>query len=824
MRQRFEREARAVSSLNHPHICSLYDIGRQDGVDFLVMEYLEGETLSVRLKKGALPLDQAINYAIQIAGALDQAHRHGIVHRDLKPGNIMMMRSGAKLLDFGLAKLGESAAAVAAGHTALPTQTALTREGTILGTFQYMAPEQLEGVEADARTDVFAFGATLYEMLTGRKAFEGKSQASLISAIMTAQPQPLSILQPLATPALEHVVAKCLAKEPEDRWQSARDLEVELKWIAAGGVLEPAVPAARFRKRERIAWIVAACLLAALIPAVAVVYLRPAPELRTVQFEVALPEKAALSDISVPSVSPDGQHVAISVVSDGQSKIWIRALNSMTTNPLPGTEGGEWPFWSPDSRQIGFTAGSALKKIGLTGGAPQTVCNGILGSGAWNRDGVILFWPGANAPLYKVSAMGGEPKALTKLDQSRGETGHTFPSFLPDARHFTFVSFGSRPTMYMASLDSPDVKRIPFGNTNAVYAGGHLLFMRGQSLMAQRFDVRKAELSGDPMLVADPVAIPPGIPIGDFTASENGVLAYRPGSAGRTQLVWFNRSGQRLKTVGEPAEYSNPALSPDQKRVAVSIRDPQTRTRDIWIIDLERGTSSRFTFDPSDESNPTWSPDGKRIAFWSNRKVHRDIYVKQADGAGEEQVVSQASEDNYVEDWSSDGQYLFAGDGAEWLFSFREGKARPIVRSQFLHDQYRFCPNGNAPPRWFAYESGETGALQVYVRSFAGTLSGSGGKWQISSDGGSEPYWRGDGKELFYLNGNKLMAVEVNGDGESFRAGNPKMLFETPLLPGTLRNRYDVSSDGKRFLINVLAERPATSFTVVLNWPALLKH
>jgi Tol biopolymer transport system component len=343
--------------------------------------------------------------------------------------------------------------------------------------------------------------------------------------------------------------------------------------------------------------------------------------------------------------------------------------------------------------------------------------------------------------------------------------------------------------------------------------------------MAQRFDVRKAEVFGDPMFVAESVFSQTWFLHGTFSFSENGVLAYRPGSTERTQLVWFDRNGKRLKAVGEPAEYSNPALSPDQKRVALSIRDPQTNTRDIWIIDLERGTSSRLTFDPSDESNPTWSPDGTRIAFWSDRKGHRDIYVKQADGAGEEQLVSQASEDNNVEDWSSDGQYLFAGDGAEWLFPFREGKARPFVRAQFGHDQYRFCPNGNAPPRWFAYRSDETGTTQVYVRTFAGTLSGSGGKWQISTDGGSEPFWRSDGKEIFYVNGNTLMAVEVNGDGESFRAGIPKVLFETPLpLPGPRRSRYDISSDGKRFLMTVVAEPHNASFTVVLNWPALLKR
>jgi Tol biopolymer transport system component len=827
-RERFEREARAVSSLNHPHICTLHDVGHQDGIDFLVMEYLEGETLAQRLKKGPLPPEQVLQYAIQVAEALDTAHKHGVIHRDLKPGNIMLTKTGVKLLDFGLAKV--RAAGAVAGATALPTETApLTGEGTILGTLQYMAPEQLEGKEADARTDIFALGAVIYEMATGRKAFEGKSHASLIAAILEREPPAISTLQAMASPALDHVVRTCLAKEPEMRWQGAHDVLVELKWIAEGGAASqaPAGGTTRFRKREWLGWVAATCLFAALAMTLAIVYLRPVPEGRVVQFEVALPEKATLGGYDYPVISPDGQHVAVSFTSAGQSRIWLRALNSSAMTSLAGTEGGVFPFWSPDSRQIAFSTESAVKKVSLTGGAPQTICNGKFAPRAWSRNGVILLSPAPNGPIYKVSAMGGEPKPATKLDPSRKETSHAFPSFLPDGQHFIYLAMGGQPSTYLASLDSPEVRRIREGNTNAVYAFGHLLFMRSQSLMAQRFDLRKAELSGDPILVADQVLVTPGAPWGYYTVSENGVLAYRAGSGERTQLVWYDRAGKRLKTASEPAEYSNPALSPDQKKVAVSKRDPQTHTRDIWIIDLERGASSRFTFDPAEDSNPTWSPDGTRIAFWSDRKGHNDIYMKQATGAGDEELVSQSDEEKYVEDWSTDGQYLFAGDDAEWLFSFRDHKVQPFVRAQFVHDQYRFCPNGNQPPRWFAYRSVEGGVSQVYVRSFAGTLSGSGGKWLISTDGGEEPHWRGDGKELFYLNGNKLMAVGVNGDGVSFQPGIPKELFETPPLgefSEFRRNCYDVTSDGKRFLINLLAEQPSNSFTVVLNWPARLKH
>jgi Tol biopolymer transport system component/tRNA A-37 threonylcarbamoyl transferase component Bud32 len=829
-RERFEREAKVISGLNHPHICTLHDVGHGDGVDYLVMEYLEGQTLADRLKKEPLPRDQALNYALQIAGALDQAHRHGVVHRDLKPGNIMLTKAGAKLLDFGLAKMDESVAAAASEerHTAAVTETAgLTREGKILGTLPYVAPEQLEGREADARTDIFSFGTVLYEMLTGHKAFEAKSQAGLISAIMSAQPPPVSSVQALASPAVDHIVSKCLAKDPEERWQNTRDLETELKWIAAGG--GTLTTRASRRRGERLAWAVAACSVIALTAALAMMYLRPTAARRQVQFDVFLPDNRAVGFLGSPSVSPDGRYVAISVDEGLRTRLWLHDLTSRAMKPLAGTEGVDSYFWSPDSRQIAFSTDSGLKKIGIGGGPAQTIWNGaVTGVGAWNQHGVILFGRGVNQPLYQASVMGGEPKRLTKLDQSRQETGHLFPQFLPDGRHFIYLAWSNKPEdigTYLGSLDSSEVKRIHDGNTNAMYGPtGHLIFRRGASLMAQRFDLRRAEVSGDPVLLLEPVSNLVQSPWGNFSVSDNGVLTYLSGSSQTlTQLMWVDRSGKRLGTVGEPAAYSNPSISPDQTRIAVGKMDPQTSTRDIWILDLQRGTSSRFTFDPSDDMNPSWSPDGKRIAFTSDRKGHRDIYAKPASGAGEEQIVLQSEESKSVEDWSPDGQYLLWGTNTEeWLFSFSE--RRSMLLPKFTEDQGRFCPSRGGPPRWFAYTSSETGAQQVYVRSFAGALSGSGGKWQISATGGSEPHWRGDGRELFFLNGNKLMAVEVNGDGESFQAGAPKELFETR-LPEPRRNRYDVTADGKRFLLNLpVQERERTGFTVVLNWPALLKR
>jgi len=837
--ERFEREAKAISSLSHPHICPLYDVGQQDGTHYLVMEYLEGETLAHRLKKGALPPDQVLQYGIQITDALDTAHRHGVIHRDLKPGNIMLTKTGSKLLDFGLAKM-RTAEAVG-GMTALPTQTApLTGEGAILGTLQYMAPEQLEGKEADSRTDIFALGAVIYEMATGRKAFAGKSQASLISAIMTSEPPSISTLQSMAPALLDHVVRSCLAKEPEMRWQTAHDVLLQLKWIAAGSS-QAAFPVVPYRRaRGRFGWILAGFLMAALIAGGLMVYLRSAPEAHVVQFEVVLPQ----NDVGwVPTISPDGQHVAYTAraTSTSARMIFLRSLNSLDTNPLPGTEGEVDYSWSPDSSQIAFATASTLKKINITGGAPQVICNHTASDIAWNRDGVILFWGGRGQGLLRVAAGGGEPKPVTKLDPARQETAHLFTQFLADGRHFIYLGASDKPEKsgtYLGSLDSPEVKRIHNGNANTVYAQpGYLLFIRGTStqsggwgsgsLMAQRFDIRRAELSGDPVVVADSVAtfsVSVGSEVGQrligfFSVSQNGVLTYSPGSGTPgTQLAWFDRSGKRLGTVGEPADYSNPAISPDQKMVAVGKVDPQTKTRDIWVNDLQRGTSSRLTFDPADDLNPTWSPDGKHIAFSSNRKGHRDIYLKAASGVGEEQVLAESAEEKSLEDWSADGQYLV---WAERLFSFRDHKILPFLQSKFLHDQCRFSPNHGGPPRWIAYRSDETGAGQVYVRSFAGVLSGSGGKWQISTDGGSEPMWRGDGKELFYLNGNKLMAVEANGDGESFRAGIPKELFEARLTLLQRRNRYIVTADGKRFLMNALVEEQGhASIRVVLNWPS----
>ena len=650
--ERFEREARAISSLNHPHICALYDIGREGSVEFLVMEYLEGESLEARLRRGALPIEEALRIAIQIAGALDAAHRKGVLHRDLKPGNVMLTRGGAKLLDFGLAKMTGPVVS-SDGDTLGPTVGPITAKGTILGTFQYMSPEQLEGKETDVRSDSFSFGAVLYEMMTGRKCFEGSSHASLIAAVMSANPPPVSTIQPTASPALDRVVRKCLAKSPDDRWQSAGDLLSELEWISESDAKADilVLVAATRRNRERMAWLAAVgLLLGSLVWAAA--HLRKEPPAATaVQFQIPVPEKLNFFPAQIPAVSPDGERIAFTASASlfDNDRLFVRPLNaaSSTEIPVPGVDPG-FPFWSPDGRQIAFNSKGTLLRVDVPGRAPVTICTcDAIYRGTWNRDGVIISTNRSSSTLFRVSAAGGDPKPLRPL--AEGETLQIWPEFLPDGKHYIYLSISKRPDqqgIYVASLDSSDRKFIVGTKANAAYVqSGQLLFMRGDELMAQPFDLRSLTLVGEPRSVADHIEQPGNalglLPAAIFAASPNGVLVWRrsPSFQSSSLLQWFDRSGKSLGVVGETAEYSNPALSPDDTRLAVCIRDPQIRTRDIWVFDLVRGTKTRLTFDPADDTNPIWSPDGTRIAFTSNRSGQRNIYWKAADGSGSEELL-----------------------------------------------------------------------------------------------------------------------------------------------------------------------------------------
>jgi len=579
-RLRFDREAKAVSSLNHPHICTLHDVGQQEGVEFLVMEYLEGETLAARLEKGPLALDQVLRTAIEIASALDKAHRQGLIHRDLKPDNVMITKSGAKLLDFGLAKLQglESGSTAAAGVSALATEGRnLTAEGTILGTFAYMAPEQLEGKEADARTDLFALGVLIHEMATGNRAFQGKSQASLISAIMSFDPQPISAVQPMSPPALDRLVKICIAKDPDERWQTAHDVMLQLTFIAEGGAqaTSSASLAAR-RGRETLGWIVAGVLLLAGLAAIAVYSPQSTPDVRVIRLSVSPPEGSTVESISL---SPDGRRLAfVAMGPDGRTLLWLRPLDSYAAQPLVGTEGAAWPFWSPDNRSLGFFAEGKLKRIDAAGSLLQTLCDASDDprGGTWNQDGIILFSPNFGSPLHQVSAGGGTSTPVTALDASQAETSHRWPSFLPDGRHFIYLMRSAQPDhrgIYVGSLDSKDARRLVSVESSAAYAApGYLLFVRERTLMAQPFDATRFQISGDSFPVAEGVgSFGESGPTGyaPFSASGTGVLAHGSVAARMTQLVWFDRTGQLLGPIGPPGMYTEPALSPDGQRVAL---------------------------------------------------------------------------------------------------------------------------------------------------------------------------------------------------------------------------------------------------------------
>ncbi len=837
LRERFEREAKTIASLNHPHICTLYDTGHQDEIDYLVMEYLGGETLAQRLSKGSLPLEQVLEYAIEISDALDKAHRKGVTHRDLKPGNIMLTKTGTKLLDFGLAKLKQEVTPANVQLSELPTaDDPLTAKGTIVGTLQYMAPEQLEGKDVDARTDIFAFGAVVYEMATGKRAFQGKSQASVISAIMSSDPPPMSSLQPMTPPALARVVKRCLAKETDERWQSANDLTNELKWIAES-CSEAGVPAPILtdrKSRKRLVWSVVAILLVAALALGAYSYLRRAPvNIEPVRFFVSPPGGLAgfgttTSGTTAPvAVSPDGRRLAfVAMGPEGRYLLWIRSLDTLAGQALAGTEGASSPFWSPDSRFIGFFAGGKLKKIEVSGGPPITLCDAPNNrGGTWGRDGVIVFNPANLVALQKVSESGGVPTAATVLGQ--GETAHMRPSFLPDGQHFLYRAYTGTAAgpIYLASLDSTERKALlSVDSQNVFYTQGHLLFLRETALMAQPFDPRRLVLTGEPFPIAEQIQTTgTNPPYGVFSTSENGVLAYQTGTGATANLVWFDRTGKQIGVLGDAASYDDIELSPDGKRASVSISDG--KQRDIWLYDVARGLRTRFTFDPANEFGSIWSPDGSRIVFNSNRKGHYDLYQKASSGAGTEEVLLENNHDKYPTSWSSDSRFILydtVGDrtGFEiWVLPLSgDRKPFPFLQTQFNEAPGQFSPDG----RWVAYASDESGKTEVYVAPFPGP----GGKWQISIGGGDWPRWRPDGAEIFYVDpDNEVMAAPVNGKGTSVEVGVVKTLFQVGAGATIgLRYRYGVSADGQRFLINrAPAQAASAPITVVLNWTAGLK-
>jgi eukaryotic-like serine/threonine-protein kinase len=828
VRQRFEREAKTISQLSHAHICALYDVGREADVEYLVMEYLEGETLSDRLAKGALPLEQTLRYGVEIADALDKAHRQGIVHRDLKPGNVMLTKSGVKLLDFGLAKAMAPAAAKSS-LTSLPTQQNLTQEGTILGTFQYMAPEQLEGKDADARTDIFAFGAVLYEMATGRKAFTAASQASLITAIMSADPPSIASAQPMSPPALDRVVKTCLAKDPEDRWQSAGDVGKELKWISEGSAAGVApIVSVRRRRREALAWAIAA--VAAVAAALALLLLRR-PPVREESLRFTIMPPSGQGFLGAPVLSPDARRVLLWIQdAGGRTSVATRSLDGLEIRRVPGTEDARGAFWSYDGREIAFFVEGRLKRVGFDGGPVQTICESGSGFfGAWGRDGTILFTKEFGTPIVAVSASGGTPRPVTTIDAARGEVAHFHPAFLPDARHFAFVARNIDPektSAMLASLDSKEVQPLFHSDSDAIFAPpGYLLFARDSALFAWRFDTRNLRLSGQPAPVIERVRY--GTEDNLLSVSAAGDhLAYLPWT-GRRRLVWVDRKGRELGTLGEVGGYEDVRLSPDGQRVAVALRDPaHGQNEDVWVLDVSRGTPTRITAERTDEFAPAWFPDGERLVYASDHLGFYDLYERPASGGAERTLIA-TKQDKILPTISADGKFLLysASEGANYARILRpiSGSGEPIrlsERGRFSEEHAALSSDG----RLCAFDSGESGRKEVYVQPLP-----RGPKRQVSIGGGQTPVWNRDASELFYAARDQtLMSVSIRTAGGRLEIGEPQPLFALNLGTGGevqfTRHPFDVSPDGQRFLVIRRApDSEPDGAVVVTNWTAVLK-
>ena len=819
-KQRFVSEARSISSLNHPHICALYDVGTQDEFDFLVMEYLEGQTLSERLQKGAMPFERVLKVGMEIADALDMAHRHGIVHRDLKPGNVMLTSAGAKLMDFGLAK--PTLSTVRADEDTPTLSKRLTIEGTIVGTFQYMAPEQFEGKEADVRSDIFAFGAVLYETATGQPAFQGKTPASIIAAILALDPAPIPTLQPTSPPEFDRLARTALAKNPDERWQSAHDIGIALASISATRDLYPQ------RRSRTWWWIVAGVVSIALLGFWAYSIIRkPPPSPPVVRLTMMSPRDANFSAFEkLLAIAPNGRVIAFTAIkTNGQRSLWVRRLDSLEAKELPGTDDADSPFWSPDSKLIGFYSHSKLKKVDPAGGQPEVICDAGAdpGGATWSRDGIIVFAPNFEGVLYRVPAAGGKPVAVTEAYQTHDETNHVYPEFLPDGRHFLFLVFGRDDQgIHVGSLDSKEHHLILRESSSMAYVEpGYLLFGRNGALMAQRFDPKRIQILGEPIRIVDALEAASGFGY-SFSVSADGVLVYWTGRRySQTQLTWYRRDGAKLRTLGPVGPFRQPRISSSGKRVVVN-RCESGNEISAWSIDA-RGVPSRLSFGDFDLT-PLWSPDEHSVIFSSPRDgLPPNLFQKTLASASEEHRLMRSGINSIATDWSRDGRYAvyMANElGTNWniwampLAGDRTPKA--ILRSQFSETDARISPD----VRWLAYVSDESGRWEVYAQPFLSP----GGKWQISSNGGAQPQWSHDGKELFYVASDQtLMAVPVHA-GESLDPGAPKPLFQLLTPNDAISSSYDVAPDDQRFLVSTrVGEEVSAPLTVVINWTATLK-
>jgi len=816
-RQRFEREARALSSLTHPHICTVYDVGHNDGTDYLVMEYLEGETLADRLSRGPLPIDQLIRFGKEIADALETAHRAGIIHRDLKPANVMLTKGGAKLLDFGLAKW--SATQIFRPHAGRPfdktfeQEHPLTGVGSILGTIHYMAPEQLQGRPADSRADIFAFGALLYEMATGRRAFDGESAASVIAAILERDPPPARDVQSLTPPLLDRLLRACLQKDPELRMQSAHDVRLALEWIEEATPLA-ASPTLR-RRASTIAVVVALLFLATMI-ALGMMLVRTLRHAAPLAVSVPPPPETSFrfsGDAAGPAViSPNGRLIAFVATDAHGMALWIRPLHEAKATKLPSTDGAMFPFWSPDSRSIGFFAGESLKRIEISGGPPVEIAHAPNGrGGAWSDRGVIVFAPQYEGGLFVVPASGGPAKPLTTVDRKSHST-HRWPVFI-DSRRFLFlaanheVGRADQTAIFRGDLDSREPRRLMSAQSQGDWSDGHVLFVRDGTLFALRLDDEPRDL---PRPVAENVYSDSTTWRAAFSASKNNVLVYHSGGSGvGTQLTWFDRSGTVLGKLGERDLIDNVRISPDGRQVAVDIGDV---VHNVWIFDVSSGLRRRLTYTAGIDMIPVWSPDGSRIAFSSSRQSAFDIYVMNANGAGGETRLITSNVRKVASDWSRDGRHLVFNHREPssdlWVLNVDQRTPRSLVETPADEYSAQFSPDG----RWIAYTSHETGRGEIFIAAFPTPAA----KWQISTNGGRVARWRGDGRELFYLTpDNQLMAVELRMEGEAPEIVATKSLFVAKVKPIGLS--YDVSRDGQRFLMNAMGDEGSRPLNVIVN-------